>query len=98
MKHPFRWLWLVVAALTVAACGAGAGSTTTDKEPAAVVDREVTSESPSASQPDATSQLDHQEAFSPATSIGEASAERPVDYAKGGASPVLTVIEYGDFQ
>lgn len=34
----------------------------------------------------------------PASEFAQAAEERAVDYAKGAEDPVLTVIEYGDFQ
>jgi hypothetical protein len=36
--------------------------------------------------------------FTPATNVAEAAQLRPDDHTHGAADPVVTIIEYGDFQ
>lgn len=82
-----RMLMSLLFLLLLAACGASAPAEPTERETA------VPPANNSSSASDAVV-----EAIFPATTPAEASIVRDRDWTKGATEPVVTVIEYGDFQ
>lgn len=82
-----RIVLLLIGLLLLAACGPSGGPAT----PAAGGDS-ATAVPPQASGSQAVP------AITPATTPEEAGIVRPQDWVKGATDPVVTIIEYGDFQ
>jgi hypothetical protein len=80
--------------LLLVACGASeeaepAGEAPEDNSgPADVAESEVENEAPSVSA----------DSISPAETVAEAGVIRDRDWTKGAEDPLITIIEYGDFQ
>ncbi len=91
MKKYLIWVWLAAAVFLMAACGAQPSELT--GEPAG----ESSQPAGTTAAPAPTSQAEAAP-FKPAASLQEALLERAQDYGHGGSDPLLTVIEYGDFQ
>ena len=85
-----RKLFLLLLILLLAACGATDELTTAVEEAPDVADEAVTSEEAPASADDVD--------FEIATTAEAAGVARPRDWTKGTDDPLVTVIEYGDFQ
>lgn len=104
MKRAYRWSWLVVALLVLAACGAPPSPATeleTEAGSQPGTDAQAGEESAAENGGGAAGSSNEDRsgvAFSPAATLAEAAEERERDYAKGSENPVLTIIEYGDFQ
>lgn len=77
--------------LVLAACGAA--------EPETAVSPPTNDDQPTA-QPSATNSATADTAanFTPAASVAEAAKIRAVDQTHGASVPLVTIIEYGDFQ
>lgn len=67
-------------------------------EPTSVPATEPTAEPTADSEETAVSDDGSPAAFSPATTVAEAAVVREQDQVLGAADPLVTIIEYGDFQ
>ena len=67
-------------------------------EPTSVPATEPTAELTADSEETAVSDDGSPAAFSPATTVAEAAVVREQDQVLGAADPLITIIEYGDFQ
>lgn len=90
---------LLVGMLLLAACGPAAETA----PPAAVEEPsapEVGASAPAMSEPAApeTAVGDAGRTFTPGTTPAEAAVVRPTDWTLGSETPVVSIIEYGDFQ
>lgn len=93
MKKVLPWLWLVAAVIFLAACGS-----TADVETGLNPVEESTAEPPAVIEAESPTLAAVTTDFKPAASLAEASVERGQDYAHGAEDPLLTIVEYGDFQ
>lgn len=90
---------IIVILLFLAACGGGAAELPVEEAqgPAATPLTEKTDASPGETSTAATPKPAAEAAF-PATNVASASVIRDRDWVKGAADPVITIVEYGDFQ
>jgi uncharacterized protein YcfL len=89
-----RKLLLLPLILLLVACGAPAASVTLDQP--AEEDAEPTAVSEEASESQA--EMVSGDSITPAKTAAEAGAIRDRDWTKGAEDPLITIIEYGDFQ
>lgn len=89
-----RKLLLIPLLLLLVACGAPAASVTVDQP--AGEDAESTTVSEAA--PESQAEMVSGDPITPAKTAAEAGAIRDRDWTKGAEDPLITIIEYGDFQ
>ena len=86
------------SAVTPAMSATATTEITVVPEPTSVPATEPTAEPAADSEETAVSDDGSPAAFSPATTVAEAAVVREQDQVLGAADPLVTIIEYGDFQ
>ena len=89
-----RKLLLIPLLFLLVACGAPAESVTLDQPAGEDAEPTAVSEAASESQPAPVSA----DPITPAKTAAEAGAIRDRDWTKGAEDPLITIVEYGDFQ
>ena len=89
-----RNLLLIPLLLFLVACGAQETADTVDEEDAGSAKPTTVSEPAAESQPPAVSA----DPITPGKTAAEAGIIRDRDWTKGAEDPLITIVEYGDFQ
>lgn len=89
-----KFIILFLMLILLAACTAPAEVEPVDESP------EENSEVPAVSTPETESEVEQlsTDAITPAETAAEAGVLRDRDWTKGAEEPLITIIEYGDFQ
>ena len=100
-----KYLCLLFILFLLIGCGPSGGEAATDsQEPGATqvvlatATTEATAESAATAEATAAANDEFSTTLSPATTVAEAAVVREQDWVRGATNPVVTIIEYGDFQ
>ena len=89
-----RKLLLIPLLLLLVACGAPATSVTSDQPAGEDAEPTTVSEAP----PESQAEMVSGDSITPAKTAAEAGVIRDRDWTKGAEDPLITIVEYGDFQ